>query len=164
MLPWDQRPVEVAHLFNPAYCSLVLYNAVSNYQASARRGMDYAMALVVLPVLLHKATRELLPLNTATKMHVWMQRHHEARIGFTERMQNMVPISKEAILFALHHEVLKLNTEGALEVGARQFAELPFPKLSEAAMCVKKAGFIGRWFAEAGSTGTFLAAWGVKIQ
>jgi hypothetical protein len=126
--------------------------------------MDYSMAFVVLPVVLHKATREMLPSIITTKMHVWAQRHHEVRIGFASRMQNMVPVTKEAVLFGVQHEALRFNEEGALVVGAGPLADYGIEPESEAAKCLKKAAFVGRWFADAGTTATFLAAWGVKIN
>lgn len=164
MLPWNQRPIEVANLFNPAYCGLLLRQAVGGYQLASGRGMDYAMAFVVLPVVLHKNTREALPNILATKLHVWMQRNHQVRIGFAERMQNMVQITKEALLFALQHGVLALNGEGALIAGPHALGDYSVPKSSEAAKCAKQAEFVGRWFADAGSPATFLSTWGIKMN
>jgi hypothetical protein len=162
MLPWSQRPLE-ANLFNPAYCALLLRQAVDGYQKTALRGLDYAAAFLVLPVVLHQATRALLPGTVATKLHFWAQRHHEVRIGFAQRMQELVPITKEALLFGLQHEALRLNEAGALVVGARRLHGYDLAPGSEVADCLKKALFVGRWFADAGSTGTVLAAWDVKI-
>jgi hypothetical protein len=126
--------------------------------------MDYALAFIVLPVVLHKNTRELLPADTRTKLHVWMQRHHEVRIGFAERVQNLVPITKEALLFGLQQQALHVDDRGTLIAGERQLSELPAPKSSEAAICLKKAAFLGRWFSEAGKPATLLSSWGIKIQ
>lgn len=163
MLPWSQRPIE-ANLFNPAFCALVLRHAVDTYQKRALRGMDFSMAFVVLPVVLHKATRERLPNIITTKMHVWAQRHHEVRIGFASRMQNMVPVTKEAVLFGVQHGALRFNEEGAIVLGTSTLVDYAVESESEAAKCLKRATFVGRWFADAGTTATFLAAWGVKID
>lgn len=163
MLPWTQRPVE-ANLFNPAYCALLLHHAVEGYHKTALRGLDFSAAFMVLPVVLHKATRELLPGTISTKLHFWAQRHHEVRIGFAKRMQDMVPITKEALLFGMQHEVLQLGGEGELLVGPRQLKPYDIAPDSEAAECLKKATFVGRWFADAGTTVTVLAAWDVKID
>jgi len=126
--------------------------------------MSYAMAFVVLPVVLHKMTRELLPRSVTTRLHVWLQGHKHVRIGFAERMQNMVQITKEALMFAMQHEALVLDEMGALVVGERKLGRYPVDKESEAAQCVKKAEFVGRWFAGIDNTITFLAIWGVKLQ
>ncbi|MFD2718354.1 three component ABC system middle component [Hymenobacter monticola] len=163
MLPWSERPIE-ANLFNPAFCALVLRHAIDTYQKSTLRGMDYSMAFVVLPAVLHKATREMIPGIITTKLHVWAQRHHEVRIGFANRMQNMVPITKEAVLFGVQHGALRFNEDGALVLGQGRLNEYDIEPDSEAAFCLKKATFVGRWFADAGTTATLLAAWGVKIN
>jgi len=162
MLPWNQRPFE-ANLFNPAYCALLLRQAVDGHQKTALRGLDYAAAFMVLPVVLHQATRDLLPGIITTKLHFWAQRHHEVRIGFAKRMQDLVPITKEALLFGLQHEALQLNDAGALVVGPRRLKPYEVAPKSDAADCLKKALFVGRWFADAGSTVTVLAAWDVTI-
>jgi hypothetical protein len=164
MLPWNQRPVEVANLFNPAFCALLLTKAVASYQKTASRGMDYSMAFVLLPVVLHKATRDAFPHSTSTKLQVWMQKHHHVRIGFAERMQNMVKITREALLFGLQHGVLALDETGALVIGNVKLGAYTVPKYSEATECAKGADFVGRWFADAGSIATFFTAWGIKIQ
>jgi hypothetical protein len=97
-VPWEQRPFEVANLFNPAFCALVLRQTVQAYQKATHQGMDYSMLFLILPIVLHKATRELLPSGVVSKFHVWIQRHHHLRVGFADRMQNMVPITREALL------------------------------------------------------------------
>jgi hypothetical protein len=163
MLPWSERPIE-ANLFNPAFCALVLRHAIDPYQKTTRQGMDYSMVFVVLPVVLHKATREMIPGIITTRMHVWAQRHHEVRIGFADRMQNMVPITKEAILFGVQHGALRFDEQGALILGSGSLHEYDGGPDSDVASCLKKATFVGRWFADAGTTATLLAAWGVKID
>src|SRR5688572_8037778 len=112
MLPWNQRPIEVANLFNPAFCALLFNQTVAAYQHSTKRGMDFPLAFIVLPIVLHKTTREALS-TMATKLNVWMQRHHEVRIGFAERTQNLMPITKEGLMFALQQDALQLDEKGA---------------------------------------------------
>lgn len=162
MIPWNQRPIEVANLFNPAFCALLLKQAVEGYQHSVKRGMDFPLAFIVLPIVLHRATREALP-TIATKLNVWMQRHHEVRIGFAERAQNLTPLTKEGLIFALQQDALQLDHTGALIPGTLKLKKNSIAATSETAACLKKAEFIGRWFAEAGNTVTLLSAWGIKI-
>jgi hypothetical protein len=163
LVPWFQRPIEVANLFNPAFCALLLHQAVGAHEEEAGRGMSYPVAFVVLPVVLHKATRELLPKTTATKLHGWLQTNEQVRVGFAERMQQMVQITREGLLFALQHEVLAVDNTGALVLGMRNLGKLSVAKNSETALCVKKAAFVGRWFASVPNGIAFLALWGVKL-
>ena len=163
MLPWNRRPIE-ANLVNPAFCALVLHQTIEGYRKVALRGMDFSLAFLVLPVVLHKATRDLIPISIATKLHVWVQRHHEVRIGFAQHMQNTVPITKEALLFGMQHEAIQLDEQGALVVGKQKLEPFEAKPDSEVDTCLKKALFVGRWFADAGSTASVIAAWDVKID
>ena len=142
---------------------MLLRQAVEGYQKTAGRGLEYVAAFRVLPVVLHQLTRAFLPGTITTKLHFWAQRHHEVRIGFAQRMQELVPITKEALLFGLQHDAIQLNEAGALVVGSRRLNAYDVAPESEVADCLKKALFVGRWFADAGNTGTVLAAWDVTI-
>lgn len=163
MMPWNRRPIE-ANLVNPAFCALVLRQSIEGYRQMASKGMDFSLAFLVLPVVLLKATRDILPTTIATKLHVWIQRHHEVRIGFAQHMQNLVPITKEALLFGMQHEAFKLDEQGALVVGLRALEPYEATPYSEVDDCLKKAFFMGRWFADAGSPASVVAAWDVKID
>lgn len=79
-------------------------------------------------------------------------------------MQDLVPITKEALLFGLQHEAIQLNKLGALVVGPRRLPAYEVAPESEVAACLKKALFQGRWFADAGRTSTVLAAWNVTMR
>jgi hypothetical protein len=63
----------------------------------------------------------------------------------------------------LQHKVLQVDE--ALKVGSRRLRsyEKEVEAKSEVAKCLKKADFVGRWFADAGTTATILAAWGIKV-
>jgi hypothetical protein len=145
LLPWLQRPIEVANLFNPAFCALLVHQAVKAYELEAGRGMSYSTAFVVLPVVLHKDTRELLPHSIATKLHAWLQTNEQVRVGFAGRMQ-------------------QINKAGALVVGPFKLGKLDLDKESETALCIKKAEFVGRWFASVPNPVALLALWGIKLQ
>ena len=164
LLSWPQRPIEVANLFNPAFCALLLRQAVEAHEDETGRGMSYVVAFVVLPVVLHKSTRELLPRSAATKLHGWLQTNEQVRVGFAERVQQMVQITQEGLLFALQHKALALDKTGALIPGEQKLGKFKVAKDSEAALCAKKAEFIGRWFSSVSNPVAFLALWGIKLQ
>ena len=47
MLPWERRPIEIANLFNPAFCSLLIQYSVRGFERESGRGMPYTLALLV---------------------------------------------------------------------------------------------------------------------
>lgn len=162
MLPWHQRPFEVANLFNPAFCALVLHNAVAGFEEKAGRGMDYGLAFLVLPLVLHRITREALPTRTTTKLHAWTQSHEQLRVGLVQRISTMVPTTKEGILFAMQHQALELNADGLL-ITPSQLSRFEPPGPSDTPECLERATFLGKWFGVSGSANAILTAWGVQL-
>jgi hypothetical protein len=94
MIAWEERPIEVANLLNPAFCALLLRGTVLEYAKTASAGMDFPLVFMVLPIVLHKATREALPKTTISKFHAWFQEHQALRIGFSTRVQQLAPFAR----------------------------------------------------------------------
>ena len=63
MKRWDQRPFEIRNLFNPAFCGVVLYRALCGYEEREPRGIPFSLSLLVLPLCLHKDSREVISSN-----------------------------------------------------------------------------------------------------
>lgn len=161
MTPWDERPPEVAHLFNPAFCALILRHAVKAYAKERGDGMALGLAGLVLPVLLHGRTRDALPATTGALLHTWLQANPEVQVGLARRVRAIAPHTREAALFGLQRGVLAVS-DGLLTAPAiRLRAYTPLPE-SEAEVSVRRAGFLGRWFAKSGSAATVLALWGLR--
>jgi len=57
---WDQRPIEIQNLFNPAFCGLVLFRAMASYKEEDARGIPFSLTPLVLPLCLHKQSRDIL--------------------------------------------------------------------------------------------------------
>lgn len=101
MLNWEKRPFEIANLFNPAFCALLLRDAVEGYQKENPEGMPYPLFVFVLPLVLHKTSRERMPQRISSAMHAWLKKNEELRIGFVKRVRHMLPYSKESLIFGM---------------------------------------------------------------
>jgi hypothetical protein len=162
MQVWEERPREIAALFNPAFCAVLLRETTRGYHREANQGMPYPLVLLVLPIVLHKATRENLPGTTRTRLHVWLQNNPAARINFASRVRQFIPYTREALIFGIQHRVLITDDDGAFIHGQRRLSTLNWAEDSEPEECRKQAGFVGRWFAQAGEATTIFAMWGIR--
>jgi hypothetical protein len=162
MRPWNDRPPEIAHLFNPAFCALLIREGVLGFMEVSPSGMPYPLVFLLLPIVLHKATRESLPATVATKMHPWIQQHQEARIGFSERCRAVAAYTRQAIVFAATGTLLAFSQDGTLQAPRLRLRRPPWPPDSESATCRQRARFVGRWLATAGDNATIFAVWGVR--
>jgi len=165
MQVWSKRVVEEANLFNPAFGAVLLADAAHEFsRKSQEQPFPFALGFLVLPVVLHHGTRSALPGSTITSLLPWIQANRDQLVNFGLRVQSLRPITREAILFGIQNETLALDESGGLRVGPkRQRATERRTGLftEEARECVERAGFLGRWFAAAGTTATIYAAWGL---
>ncbi len=161
---WEDRPTDVANLLNPAFLGVVLVTAVGRYRSVKDTDMPFEFAFLLMPIVLHSPTRLSLPRSAQTMMQTWLQQHREALLGFSQRAKELVPFTRESILFASHRRVLKITEQGRLSIGPQKLTK-PGPYTSgkeEVADILKKAGLIGAWLAEAGNPTTVFAMLGVR--
>lgn len=164
MQSWEQRPLEYANLLNPAFCSILLQNAIKGYQNEKKQGMPYPLLFLVLPLVLPSSTRNALPKKIVTKLHIWLQRHPEAHVGFGDRTSNLVPYTKEALAFGIQTGIINVCDDGKftwVKGKLKSISSLSWSIDTEPAICCKKAEFIGRWLAQAGEVSTIYTMWGI---
>jgi hypothetical protein len=161
LAPWEERPQEVAYLLNPAFCALLLRESVRGYKLDQPNGMPLPIAYLVLPVVLHRRTRESLP-TIRTRIHAWIEGNPEARVGFGVRTRSMVPYTREALVFAIQHGMLELDDTAVLGVARKRFSRFSPPEGSEPAVCLEKAHDVGRLLARAGDVPTTYSMWGIR--
>src|SRR5205085_2738328 len=119
-------------------------------------GMPLPLAFLILPVILHEATRARVPTAVTTKLHVWLQEHPEVRVNFAERTMELAPFTREALLFLVARGHLQVAEDGAITVTGklgRGKAGL-LEHSDEMKESLSKAKFVGRWFASAGEPAT----------
>jgi ABC-3C biological conflict system middle component len=162
--PWSDRPREEGNLFNPAFTSLLVARAVAHHERTGPRlRMPLALSFLVLPIVLHAATRAMLPRKADTNLFAWLSTRPEIKALFPGRAKRLTSVTQEAIRFALTYR--KLVVEGdRLASGPKPYglSSIPSPATDETKDCLQKAAFVGRWFAIANSTANIMGAWGVR--
>jgi len=160
--PWNGRPLEQARLFNPAFLGTLIWSCARAYSSKANANQPFAVSFLVAPVVLHKSTRESLPTTTRTSLVAWLGENPQVLVGFSERAKSLVPLVKEALLFASNGGLLQVENAGVV-AGDRPRAMARFERdaTDEVSSCLKKAEFVGKWFALSGDYTTIMALWGV---
>lgn len=161
MQPWENRPIEIANLLNPAFCSLLLRDAAHYYRKQASTGLPYPLAFLLLPIVLHKKIREALPKTTATLLHPWLLEHSVLQLEVTVLSRRLLPYSREAIIFGIQHGALNVADDGSLNSAMRRVRKVFAPE-SEPATCRKAASFVGSWFGRVNDPALILAMWGLR--
>ena len=163
MTAWTSRPVEVANLLNPAFCSVLIFEAANSYQQEQNASFPFSLSFLVLPIILHESTREKLPRSIMTKMHSWIRNNPELRIGFAERARQMVPYTRESLLFGISTSVLLLNNQtGDIDVDPKKLGKRTWQTGTEESACIRKSVLLGKWFAQTGDATIIYGMWGIQ--
>jgi hypothetical protein len=157
MKSWHARPTEVANLLNPAFCGYLLMEYVKQYEVETGTGVPYELMFLLLPVVLHKPTRECLPSSTRTHFPVWLQRHPEIRIDFANRVKDLIEITKESIFFLMKQGFLEVK-EGRFCFTKKRYRRFVID--DEIKELKDKSKFVARWYSGFNSTTIFIL-WGI---
>lgn len=163
---WLERPNEEQRLLNPAFCSVLLWHAALGYALESQRhlAMPFEESFLVMPMVLHRETRDSLPRNVITSLAAWINTYPLARVTIADRGQLLVPFTKEAIYFGGVHGLFRFP-HGGVQANSdwrRKISRILNDSSDEVRQCNKRAEFVGKWFARAGNPETVLAFLGVR--
>lgn len=164
MIPWAQRSREERALLNPGFCATLLWHAAHGYARVSDGALSFEESFLVLPLVLHRETREALPRDTRTSLATWLEDNPLARGRIASRARLLVSVTKEGLTFGGVHGFIQLN-RGRLyaESTWRRAVDRVFRESTdEVQRCAKRADFVGKWFAQTGSAPTVLALIGVR--
>jgi len=116
MNTWDDRPREVRTLFNPAFCGLVLARGIEGFTAQSGSSMPFSLTLLILPLSLHKSTRELIRESKRAYLTSTLQEHPEIRVGLAERSRGLFPFTMEAFAYLMVCGAIKVDEHGSITV------------------------------------------------
>src|SRR5262245_27296516 len=167
MMRWEQRPVEVSNLLNPAFCAVLLRDALAAYEENDERGMNYLLIYLILPLLLHHQTRQLIPVQASSSLLEWIERQEINTWILVDRIQQLIPYTKEALIFGIQQGKIAFGTQesiyGNLLVSSQNLPdEGAWPEVSTPVECRKKAKTIGKWFGEVADATTIYRTFGIR--
>jgi hypothetical protein len=157
---WNERTSEIANLLNPAFCASVIYSVLFEYQKQKGTPMPFVLTYLILPIILHKNTRE--RMNSRTNMIVWIQKFPDVLINFPRRTKSMIPFTNEAIEYLLIHQIISFS--GSDISISKTLSKTAMQKSTDEEIleCYNKSEHLGRWFSQIGVEENIYAAWGVK--
>lgn len=162
---WQDRPIEEANLFNPAFLCALIHEFLKEYVKAQSAGAPITVVVIGMTATLHRASRERLPNRTVTPLYAWLQDNEDLLIGFASRAKNLVPYLKEAILFGMATDTLAAGDGHDLLPGTTK-ATFPKPFVEtttiEMKSIIDRTKFMGRWLSNSGSEISVVAAWGIK--
>lgn len=161
-LSWRELPPEEAALLNPAFCGELIARATKDYERIRAAAFPLPLGFIVLPLVLHPPTMNVLPGRANTTFATWSADNEALLVELPERTRRLRPISREALLFLAQHRALMVGPEG-LKTGEKpmKLTAKISTSTSNADEIRRAAGLIGRWFANQGAPVQILQTMGV---
>lgn len=161
MKHWDERPFEIRNLLNPAFSGLVLYRALCGYEEEDPRGMPFSLALLILPLCLHKLSREIFLRGNRSYFLKLVSLHPELLVNFDRRATDLLPFTLEALGFLMQLGVFQVDAEGRLKANLSGVRK-SLTGTVETVACQRVARFLGKEFARVGDRATLYTTLGVR--
>lgn len=160
MKRWDQRPFEIRRLFNPAFCGLVLFRALHGYEEKDARGMPFSLSLLVLPLCLHKDSREVIASNPRSYLLKTTEKNQQIMVGFADRATQMLPYAFEGFGLLMERGCIAIADDGRIQAIPKKVRKT-VSGTDETVSCQKVARIVGREFARIADRVTVYTTFGV---
>ncbi len=161
MKQWDQRPFEIRNLFNPAFCGLVLFRALCGYEKVDPRGMPFSVSLLVLPLCLHKDTRDVLSGSSRSYLLKTVEKNQQIMVGFADRVTQMLPYAFEGLGLLMERGCIVVTDDGRIRTVPKKVRKR-VDGTAETVDCQKVARLVGKEFARIADRATIYTTFGIR--
>lgn len=162
MKRWDQRPFEIRNLFNPAFCGLVLFRALHGYEEEDARGMPFSLSLLVLPLCLHKDSREVIAGSSRSYLLKTIEKNQQVMVGFADRVTKMLPFAFEGFGLLMERGCITVTDDGRIQTVPNKVRKT-VSGTDETISCQRVARIVGKEFARIADRVTVYTTFGIRL-
>lgn len=157
---WKDRPSIVGNLLNPAFCGEIIRTSTKAYSLESKTPMPYALVFLILAFVLHKQTRSSFPRSVKTHFYAWLESNPSVKIDLDERIADLVPFTKEALIFLACRGQITLEENGGILT--TKFSERRVLENNDLKDMLQKAKLLGKLLARSGTVSSTYALIGIK--
>lgn len=138
--------------------------ALQGFESENEAGMPFSLVFLVLPICLHKDSREILSKYPRRHFLKTISENSEIQVGFAERAQSLRGYTFEGLGLTMQLGSFEVTEEGRLrmlEKGIRKSIDMK-SGTQESIECQKVAQQVGKNFAKIGDRVTIYSSLGVR--
>jgi hypothetical protein len=159
---WNERPFEIRNLFNPAFCALILVRSIQGYEEVDKNGLPFSLALLVLPICLHKETRELIIARQRSYFLKAIGDTPQILVGIDNRIRGLLAYTFEGLGYAMSLQLTEVTMQGRFK-STKTRIRSKLEGTLESVECQKAARIIARKIAEVGDRTTIYTSLGIRL-
>jgi Family of unknown function (DUF6521) len=161
MKRWDLRPFEVRNLFNPAFRGLILFRALQGYEEENPEAMPFSLALLVLPLCLHKDSRQVIADNPRSHLLKTVEKNPQLLVGLADCTSDLLPFALEAFGLLMERGCFVVSQNGRLKTLPATVRK-SVTGTSESISCQRVARTVGKEFARIADRVTVYTTFGIR--
>jgi hypothetical protein len=158
---WNHRPVEIRNLFNPAFCGLILFRAMQGYEEKDLRGIPFSLSLLVLPLCLHKDSREVMASSPRSYLLKTIEKNPQVHVDFADRVIAMLPFAFEGFGLLMERSCILVADDGRIQTIPDKVLK-SVKGTDETKSCQRVAHYVGREFARIADRVTIYTTFGIR--
>src|ERR1041385_8755242 len=131
------------------------------YEEEDSRGMPFSLSLLVLPMCLHKDSREVIAAGSRSYLLKITEKNPQVQVGFANRATAMLPYAFEGFGLLMERRCILLADDGRLQTVPGKIRK-SVTGTDETKSCQRVARFVGKEFARIADRVTVYTAFGIR--
>ncbi|MCM2978991.1 DUF6521 family protein [Priestia aryabhattai] len=149
---------------NPALSSLILWSFINGFEQE-KKGCEFPVLFIPIPLVLSRNIREdFKKTDSTTGLLTWIARNPNILLDTGKRIESTSSITKEAIIFGVTNNILKIDTMGLIyadNTGIKKSKISKFTDERKEMILISKR--LGRWCGQLESTKVIFNIMGMSL-
>jgi hypothetical protein len=131
------------------------------YEEEDARGMPFSLSLLVLPLCLHKDSREVVAGSSRSYLLKITEKNPQIQVGFTDRVTSMLPYAFEGFGLLMERGCISVTIDGRLQTVPDKVRKT-VTGTDETKSCQRVARIVGKEFARIADRVTVYTTFGIR--
>lgn len=134
---------------------------MQGYEEEDARGMPFSLSLLVLPLCLHKDSREVIAGSSRSYLLKITEKNPQIQVGFTDRVTTMLPYAFEGFGLLMERGCISVTIDGRLQTVPDKVRKT-VTGTDETKSCQRVARIVGKEFARIADRVTVYTTFGIR--
>ncbi len=135
--------------------------ALEGYESEEEEGMPFSVSLLILPLSLHKETRESFLAGSRSYFAKIIETNPQILVGFSDRAKGLMPYSLEALGYLMNYGAISVTDSGNIKLVPKGVRKT-ITGTDESKACQSVAKTIGKKLAVINDRVTIYTSLGVR--
>jgi hypothetical protein len=134
---------------------------MQGYEEEDSRGMPFSLSLLVLPLCLHKTSRQVIAAGSRSYLLKISEKNPQMQVGFADRATAMLPYAFEGFGLLMERGCISVTDDGRLQTVPDKVRK-SVTGTDETKSCQRVARFVGKEFARIADRVTVFTTFGIR--